>query len=84
MVIHRTAWYGSSHCQTSHRYMAQCSLDLLETMHNAFAKAPTIKVEIDKLHRSKFIYPIEYTSWVSNPTPITKKQGTISVCIYFD
>ena len=44
------------------------------------AKAPAIKAEIDKLHHVGFIYPIAYTSWVSNPVPIDKKQGTIHVC----
>jgi hypothetical protein len=30
-----------------------------------------------------FIYPITYTSWVSNPVPVNKKQGTIRVCTDF-
>jgi hypothetical protein len=44
------------------------------------SKAVTIKVEIDKLHATWFIYPIAYTSWVSNPVPVNKNQGTIHVC----
>jgi hypothetical protein len=37
------------------------------------SKASTIKAKIDKLHVAGFIYPIAYTSWVSNPVPINKK-----------
>jgi hypothetical protein len=44
------------------------------------SKAAAIKAEIDKLRTARFIYPIAYTSWVSNPVPINKKQGTIRVC----
>jgi len=51
----------------------QCPLNLV--------KAPTIKAEIDKLLRAGFIYPIEYTSWVSNPFHVNKKQGDIHVFI---
>jgi hypothetical protein len=42
-----------------------------------------IKAEIDKLRVVGFIYPIAYTSWVSNPVPVNKKQGTIRVCTDF-
>jgi hypothetical protein len=41
------------------------------------SKVMTIKAEIDKLCIVGFIYPITYTSWVSNPVPVNKKQGTI-------
>jgi hypothetical protein len=44
------------------------------------SKAAAIKAEIDKLRAVGFIYPIAYTSWVSNPVPVNKKQGTIHVC----
>jgi hypothetical protein len=47
------------------------------------AKATAIKAEIDKLRTAGFIYPIAYTSWVSNPIPIDKKQGTIRICTNF-
>jgi hypothetical protein len=47
------------------------------------SKVVAIKVEIDKLRAAGFIYPIAYTSWVSNPVPINKKQGTIHVCTEF-
>jgi hypothetical protein len=43
------------------------------------SKATSIKSAIDKLRTAGFIYPIAYTSWVSNPVPINKKQGTIRV-----
>ena len=45
--------------------------------------AESIKREIDKLHKASFIYPIAYTSWVSNLVPVMKKQGTIRVCTDF-
>jgi hypothetical protein len=47
------------------------------------SKAAAIKAEIDKLRTAGFIYPIAYTSWVSNPVPVDKKQGTIRVCTDF-
>jgi hypothetical protein len=47
------------------------------------SKSMTIKEEIDKLCATGFIYPIAYTSWVSNPVPFNKKQGTIRVCTDF-
>jgi hypothetical protein len=47
------------------------------------AKASAIKAEVDKLRTAGFIYPIAYTSWVSNPVPVDKKQGTIRVCTEF-
>jgi hypothetical protein len=37
------------------------------------SKAAAIKAEIDKLRTAGFIYPIAYTSWVSNPVPVNKK-----------
>jgi hypothetical protein len=46
-------------------------------------KATTIKVEIEKLLKAGFIYPIHLTQWVSNTMPINKKQGTIHVCTDF-
>jgi hypothetical protein len=46
-------------------------------------KAPAIKVEVEKLLNDGFIYPIPFTKWVSNPVPMDKKQGTISVCMDF-
>jgi hypothetical protein len=47
------------------------------------SKAMAIKAEIDKLRIVWFIYPIAYTSWVSNHVPINKKQGIIHICTYF-
>jgi hypothetical protein len=37
------------------------------------SKLAAIKAQIDKLRATGFIYPIAYTSWVSNPVPINKK-----------
>jgi hypothetical protein len=45
--------------------------------------AATIKIEVEKLLKAGFIYPIHLTQWVSNPMPINKKQGTIHVCTDF-
>jgi hypothetical protein len=47
------------------------------------SKATAIKSKIDKLRMAGFIYPIAYTSWVSNPVLVDKKQGTIRVCTDF-
>jgi hypothetical protein len=46
-------------------------------------KAPTIKVEVEKLLNAGFIYPIPLTEWVSKPIPMNKKQGIIHVCMDF-
>jgi hypothetical protein len=46
-------------------------------------KVATIKVEVEKLLKARFIYPIHLTQWVSNPVPVNKKQGTIRVCTDF-
>jgi hypothetical protein len=44
-------------------------------------KAATIKLEVEKLLKANFIYPVALTDWVSNLVPIDKKQGTIRVCV---
>ena len=36
-------------------------------------KAAAIKVEIEKLLKAGFIYPVHLTEWVSNVVPINKK-----------
>ena len=46
-------------------------------------KAPAIKVEIEKLLKASFIYPVPLTKWVSNPIPVDKKQGPIHICTDF-
>ena len=46
-------------------------------------KAAAIKAEVEKLLKAGFIYPIPLTEWVSNIVPITKKQGTIRVCVNY-
>jgi hypothetical protein len=46
-------------------------------------KAVAINIEVEKLLKAGFIYPIHLTQWVSNPMPVNKKQGTIHVCTYF-
>ena len=47
------------------------------------SKVAMVKAEIEKLRTTGFIYPIAYTTWVSNPILVNKKQGTICVCIEF-
>jgi len=36
-------------------------------------KAAAIKVEVEKLLKAGFIYPIHLTQWVSNPVSVNKK-----------
>jgi hypothetical protein len=44
-------------------------------------KAAAIKLEVEKLLKVGFIYPVALTDWVSNLVPVNKKQGTIHVCV---
>jgi hypothetical protein len=44
-------------------------------------KVAAIKLEIEKLLKAGFIYPVALIDWVSNLFPIDKKQGTIRVCV---
>ena len=44
-------------------------------------KAANIKEEVEKLLKANLIYLVPLTEWVSNIVPITKKQGTIRVCV---
>jgi hypothetical protein len=44
-------------------------------------KKAAIKLEVEKLLKAGFIYPVALTDWVSNLVPIDKKQGTIRVCV---
>ena len=37
------------------------------------SKAVVVKAKIEKLHTTGFIYPIAYTTWISNPVPVNKK-----------
>jgi hypothetical protein len=46
-------------------------------------KAAAIKIEVEKLLKAGFIYPIHLTQWVSNLVSVNKKQGTIRVCTDF-
>ena len=38
-------------------------------------KATTIKVEVEKLLKANFIYPIHLTQWVSNPVSVNKNKA---------
>lgn len=44
-------------------------------------KATSIKGEVEKLLKARFIYPIPLTDWVSNIVLVTKMYGTIRVCV---
>jgi hypothetical protein len=44
-------------------------------------KTMAIKVEVEKLLKVGFIYPVPLTEWVFNIVPVMKKQGTIRVCV---
>ena len=44
-------------------------------------KAAAIKGEVENLLKAGFIYAIPLTDWVSNFVSVTKKQGTIHICI---
>jgi hypothetical protein len=44
-------------------------------------KAAAIKLEVEKLLKAGFIYPVALTEWVSNPIPIDKKGASIRVCV---
>jgi hypothetical protein len=44
-------------------------------------KIATIKEEVEKLLNYGFIYPVPLTKWVSNLVLVSKKQGTIRVCV---
>jgi hypothetical protein len=46
-------------------------------------KQQPLKLILTNYAQLRFIYPIAYTSWVSNPVPVNKKQGTIHVCMDF-
>ena len=47
------------------------------------SKVAAVKAEIKNLRTISFIYPIAYTTWVSNPVPVNKKEDTIHVCTKF-
>jgi hypothetical protein len=40
-------------------------------------------VEVEKLLKVGFIYPIHLTQWVSNPVSVNNKHGTIHICTNF-
>jgi len=42
-----------------------------------------VKEEVDRLLEAKFIRPCQFTDWLSNIVPVTKKNGKIRVCIDF-
>lgn len=44
-------------------------------------KTAVIKVEVEKLLKVGFVYPIPLVEWVSNIVPIMKKEGIIHICV---
>jgi hypothetical protein len=44
-------------------------------------KAASINLEVEKLLKVGFIYPVALIDWVSNLVLVNNKQGTIHVCI---
>jgi hypothetical protein len=44
-------------------------------------KAFAIKLEVKKLLKARFIYPMAIIDWISNLVLMNKKQGTIHVCV---
>ena len=38
------------------------------------SKAVMVKAKIKKLHTAGFIYPVAYTTWVSNPILVNKNR----------
>lgn len=44
-------------------------------------KVVAIKLEVEKLLKASFVYPVALTDWVSNLVPMNKKQGIIRVCV---
>jgi hypothetical protein len=46
-------------------------------------KAAAIKLKVEKILKVGFVYLVDLTDWVSNLVPVTKKQGTVCVCVYY-
>jgi len=46
-------------------------------------KAATIKVEVEKLLKDRFIHLVIFTKWVSNLISVNRKQETIHMCMDF-
>jgi hypothetical protein len=44
-------------------------------------KVATINLEVEKLLKDGFVYPMALTNWVSNLVSVNKKQGTIHVFV---
>ena len=40
-----------------------------------------INLEVEKFLKVGFIYPVQFTEWVSNTVPVNKKRGTICMCM---
>jgi hypothetical protein len=69
IVVHKIKTYPST----------KPILQRLQPVHPC--KATTTKIEVEKLLKADFIYPVELIDWVSNLVPVNKKQGMICVCV---
>jgi hypothetical protein len=46
-------------------------------------KDSAIKIEVEKILKSDFVYPVALIDWASNLILVTKKQAIIRVCVYY-
>jgi hypothetical protein len=44
-------------------------------------KVVAINLEVEKLLKPSFVYPVDFTDWVSNLVPVNKKQGMLHICV---
>lgn len=42
-----------------------------------------VKLELKKLLEASFIWPMDYSNWISNIVPVGKPIGGIFICINF-
>ena len=53
----------------------------LKKMHRILD--PSIKKELDKLLNARIVFPVRYTQWISNFSPVHKKSGEIRLFVDF-
>jgi len=44
---------------------------------------PVIQKELKKILDAKIIVPLRYSRWIANLVPVRKKNGEITLCVYF-
>jgi hypothetical protein len=84
LVIHRDA-QASIHLLSSIASTPGLTSHLFARSNDPYThpRSRLSKPKLKNCVQPGFIYPIAYTSWVSNPVPVDKKQGTIHVCTDF-